>query len=185
MYSISTLVFALLLSLPVKPNEALSSLPPGPWASFYDLTAIPVMTTADVREQARRLQEQTAAVEPPKDPIWEKGGVMKGYFSHYKKNPTDATLAYNVERGLLPPDLPPGTVYIAHPNCGMLGWKVWVNLGRGWEEAYIFDCAGHAETLAIWANEDVMAELDYYTAKEVGAFGNGWYPGSMSYDPRS
>jgi hypothetical protein len=107
-------------------------------------------------------------------PVWEQGGIMDGYYSYYSQRPTDAMKAIHA------PDWE-GPV-IALVDCGRVGSAVWIDIGRGWEEARVMDCMGKDGDPAMWARERWMFELGFYTAVEVGSYGNGLQPGLMAFE---
>lgn len=120
------------------------------------------------------------------NPIWERGGIMTGFFSHYDQGPTDATLQFDIDNGRLSQDQPAGTIYLAHGDCSRVGSQLWVRILDGpWSPAVVFDCGGHWEGLKWMADNDILGELDFYTVQSIGRLHQGAIAGQMSYeDPR-
>ncbi len=104
---------------------------------------------------------------------------MVGKFSYYGKRPTDAMIIYGIEHYGIPADWT--GPYIAVVDCSRVGDSAWIDVGRGWQEAKIFDCAGAGTPLDIWATVHWLFELDYYTSNKIGAYGNGLQPGRLSF----
>ena len=117
-----------------------------------------------------------------KTPVWQRGGVMEGTFSYYGRVPTENQKAY------LGKDW--NGIYVAVVDCSKVGDMISVDIGRGWETAMIFDCQGEDAHIPDengrtvyddWVSEDWLFELDYYTATQIGTYGNGLTPGRMKF----
>lgn len=88
----------------------------------------------------------------------------EGWLSAYDQRPTDATIAYYQDVGMLPDDLvgPLIAVY----DCWRIGQTVTIHTYDGLTlEATIFDCAGAGDGGQDWMQRhNYVGELDYYTA---------------------
>lgn len=98
---------------------------------------------------------------------------LVGYISQYAERPSRATLEYRIAAGdIVAPWLYDGFVAVA--DCGRIGHEAWLSIEGGpWLRTAVFDCAGHAETVAWMAADHIIAEIDYSLADRLGIVGQG------------
>lgn len=106
-----------------------------------------------------------------------------GYFSRYNERPTISTIAYRQSVGDLPLDLSRYDGVIAVADCMNIGNDAWIYINGQWHTMIVFDCSGHIET-SIWMEQNnILGELGYHFAEEMGLLGVGGISGRLSYDP--
>lgn len=109
--------------------------------------------------------------------------VDSGFISQYAKSPTDGTLHYRKYESMEIEDID-YDAYIAVKDCSMIGEEVWLQLWyddyeSGPLKAVVFDCSGHVDT-SEWMEEDnIIAEVDWYTARDHGFLGRGGVSGRI------
>ncbi len=109
-------------------------------------------------------------------PLLITASIVCGFASRYDQLPTDATLDYRLEMGEAQTGYP---VYIARPDCSEIGLEYWVEYGNGWQLSQVFDCAVRDDSdgaLSWMTNNNILVELDYYSAASVGFDGYGLIP---------
>jgi hypothetical protein len=123
----------------------------------------------DAKDAARNM----ATLAGPAPPI-------SGTFSHYGIMPTIGTIQYQQEMGRLPLDLSPYDGVIAVLDCSLVGQEAWISVeDSDWLSVIIFDCAGDTETVEWMKSGNVIGELSYHLAEELGTLGRG-VPGELS-----
>lgn len=108
--------------------------------------------------------------------------VERGTLSQFARGPTDSQIWYHTEvTGLL--DKSKGYVsYIAVVDCDKVGKDAWVKIGSGaWRYAFVFDCSGHVSTTTWMNTNGIPAELDWYTAEELGLDHSKGIAGAVTY----
>lgn len=115
--------------------------------------------------------------EEPKTPL-------EGLFSQYRRDPTAGTALWRMQAGQLP-DVPHDG-YIALPSCELLGQIVQVQVetrpGRWWR-LQVFDCSGHAHATRWMEEGNILGELGYFVAREMGIPEHGPTAGRMILPP--
>lgn len=87
--------------------------------------------------------------------------IFIGSLSAYHKNPTIGTLRLRQEWGQLPEDLSEYEVFLAVPNCGLIGYEATLQIGEESFAGVVFDCAG--EWSHWWMLENgIAAEVDWW-----------------------
>lgn len=122
--------------------------------------------------------------------------TISGYFSHYTQSPTDGTIAYHQDKsGLLPHDMASYKGVVATVDCSLVGQDAWIyitdqratpGLIRVWLPVKVFDCSGHTSTTD-WMNQNnIVGELGYYLARDMGLLYQGGIVGEIVFqDPFS
>lgn len=100
------------------------------------------------------------------------GPMVVGWLSQYSEAPTVATIDYRQRIGDLPADLGHYDGFIAVADCGRIGASAWLSIeGGALERVAVFDCAG-ADGSAQWMeNNQIIAEVDFYTAERYALEG--------------
>jgi hypothetical protein len=102
-----------------------------------------------------------------------------GYWSQYGQSVTDAQRHYAVEHGYVP-DWWAGPM-VALPTCDPIGnGPIFIDLGDGWQPAYVFDCLGGDGDPAAWGEGKLIGEVDYYTTAQYGMVRKGGWLGKVS-----
>ncbi len=102
---------------------------------------------------------------------------LMGTLSQYAQTSTDAVLQNRSVFGQTAYTLPEKranvTGYIAVYDCARIGEVVTVSWANHVEDLMVFDCAGDDETRQWMTNENVIGEVDFYTAQRWGMLGLG------------
>lgn len=112
------------------------------------------------------------------------GLVDTGYISQFAKSPTDGTLHYRQYESMeLDPDIPYDG-YIAVKDCSRVGDEAFLKLeyddySSDWLHVAVFDCSGHVSTSEWMDSDNIIAEVDWYTAEEHGFLGRGGVVGDL------
>lgn len=108
--------------------------------------------------------------------------MQEGWFSQYARAPTDATIKYRQQTGSLPQDLSAYRGVIAVADCSLIGNEAWLRIAGkdDWIPVIIFDCAAADGTLAWMAENNIILELGYYLARDLGVLGRG-VRGELAY----
>lgn len=86
-----------------------------------------------------------------------------GFLSAYAELPTVATVEYRQEIGDLPHDISKYDVLIAVADCGLIGKEGVLHTIVGSLKAIVFDCAGNDGTPSWMEENNIVAEIDYWT----------------------
>ena len=105
--------------------------------------------------------------------------AFDGWWSHYAKGVSIAQREYAIEYHGLPPDW--GGIMIALLDCDNVGDVVDINLGDGWQPAFVVDCGGPDVDYNLWVDNDILGEVLWPAADEYDMTGNGLYPGKLRY----
>lgn len=89
--------------------------------------------------------------------------AQSGYLSAYAESPTVGTVAYRQEVGDIPHDLTGYDVLIAVSDCMMVGKPGTLYTAVGPLDALVIDCAGDDGTPSWMAENNIVAEIDYWT----------------------
>jgi hypothetical protein len=108
-------------------------------------------------------------------------GAYSGYFSQYDQSPTDGTIEYHQDiSGRLPQDLSAYAGVVAVKDCSLVGSDAWIwimdsraNMAYAWLPVKVFDCSGHAETTEWMEQNNIIGELGYYLARDLGVLSRG------------
>jgi len=100
----------------------------------------------------------------------------RGTFSQYAQLPTDATLAYRISTGEVDvDDLTGAAGVVALASCDYIGDTVWIRFedygGGRWLRVVVFDCSGHSETTKWMEENDILGEIGFHLAQELGIEG--------------
>lgn len=87
--------------------------------------------------------------------------TFDGYLSAYGRRPTEGTLAYRQEHGQIPDDVSDVDVFVAVPDCGLIGRRGELHIDGQVYRAMVFDCAGRGSHEWMLRNA-IAAEVDYY-----------------------
>ena len=113
-----------------------------------------------------------ATAQPSICPPVNRPPDLSGWLSQYGEAPTVGTLNYRQAVGDLPANLNLYDGFIAVADCGRIGDLAWLSInGGGWLRVAVFDCAGNDGTPAWMAENQIIAELDYFTARDLGLSG--------------
>jgi len=112
--------------------------------------------------------------------------AMTGYFSQYGKMPTDGTVAYRLDVGdFTQEDLDDAAGVIATESCDYIGDDAWIRVdGKtgNWLPVLVFDCSGHQETTDWMKESNILAEIGYYLADQLGIVGETGVTGQLTFD---
>lgn len=97
----------------------------------------------------------------------------EGFVSVYAQTPTDRTIAYQQERGVIPQDLSPYDGLVAAYSCSWLGREGWLIVGDQSYYVLVFDCA-HYESWRWMLTTPISVEVDYYFAQENPGVVHHW-----------
>lgn len=98
--------------------------------------------------------------------------AINGWLSLYDQAPTVATIAYRQLVGDLPQDLRYYDGFIAVCDCGRIGDLAWLSIADGpWLRVAAMDCAANDGTPEWMTANNIIAELDYFTAQQFGISG--------------
>lgn len=87
--------------------------------------------------------------------------LFLGFLSAYAQRPTDGTIAIRQDWGQLPEDVSQYDVFVAVPNCDLIGHEGVLQVNDMEYKALVFDCAGGRSH--DWMIENgIAAEVDYY-----------------------
>lgn len=98
-----------------------------------------------------------------------------GWASYYDQQPTDATIEARLEmEHITHADLLWAETLIAVSDCSTIGDRVTVQVGDDTPlRAVVFDCAGNDGTAQWMQENNVVLELDFYTADRYGMVESG------------
>lgn len=107
------------------------------------------------------------------------GNTMTGFLSQYDETPTIYTIDHQQKAGLLPFDMSNYDGVVAVESCDLVGREGWLTAEGRTLRVIVFDCSGDIET-SYWMWEDnIIAEVGYYLAKEMGIIGRGGIAGTL------
>lgn len=87
--------------------------------------------------------------------------ILIGYLSGYAMWPTIRTIEIRQEWGQLPQDVSGYDVFLAVPNCDLIGHEAELIVNGDVYTGLVFDCAG--EDSHSWMIDNMIAaEVDYY-----------------------
>lgn len=108
--------------------------------------------------------------------------IETGYLSQFAQGPTDGTLAYRQSVGELPEDLSMYDGFLAVPDCDRIGHVAWLSIQGGpWGLYMTMDCSGHASTTEWMDRDRILAEVDFYTARDHGFLGEGGIEAAIAW----
>lgn len=94
---------------------------------------------------------------------------MHGYLSEYSEAPTIGTVNYRIHTSKqLPEDAwHRYDTFIAVHDCDLIGREGWLHIPAEnlKLKAVVFDCSGDVETSQWMKDNNILGEVDYYTAK--------------------
>lgn len=86
--------------------------------------------------------------------------IFIGFLSAYAQRPSLGTIAIRQEWGQLPQDIEQYDVFLAVPNCDLIGKEANLLIGDKVYSGLIFDCAGEGSHSWMIDNQ-IAAEVDY------------------------
>lgn len=93
--------------------------------------------------------------------------ILIGILSGYNQVPTDATTAYNQERGLIEQDLSQYDGVISVRDCEYVGGSAYLWADQDVYRMKVFDCANPLDGGDVWMDDNgVVAEVGYYFWEE-------------------
>lgn len=87
--------------------------------------------------------------------------ILMGYLSGYAMRPTVGTIKIRQEWGQLPQDVSDYDVFLAVPNCDLIGHEAKLIINNDSYNGLIFDCAGK-DSHSWMIDNGIAAEVDYY-----------------------
>ncbi len=110
--------------------------------------------------KTHRKLEVAEAIVIESNEWYDYGG---GYLSAYGQQPTDGTIAYYQELGMIPQDLSDYDGVVAVFDCWRIGDTAVLTVGDEVFNVIVFDCAGVADGGQDWMiNGGYLAEIGYY-----------------------
>lgn len=100
-----------------------------------------------------------------------------GWLSQYAEQPTSEVLANRQVQGrtayTLPANWQSFDGFIAMRDCGELGNVYRLNVDGQLMTILVFDCSGHQSTSDWMTRNNILGEIDYWSALKLGRLGRG------------